>query len=106
MTTTNTNIFSWLACLVPSKKIVFVPLNQSISKINGFIGLAGPYDFYPFSDDYMYQLFSPENDAAIAPAVFRINVFNASVKKYLWSFLYSIKSLKQEFSKNLYIQNY
>jgi len=37
-------------------------LGEYLSEINGFIGLAGPYDFYPFTDDYMYTLFSPEND--------------------------------------------
>ncbi|MCF6300126.1 MAG: alpha/beta hydrolase [Proteobacteria bacterium] len=37
-------------------------LGDKLSHINGFIGLAGPYDFYPFTDDYMYDLFSPEND--------------------------------------------
>ncbi len=37
-------------------------LGDELPHINGFIGLAGPYDFYPFTDDYMYDLFSPEND--------------------------------------------
>lgn len=37
-------------------------LGISLSQVTGFIGLAGPYDFYPFSDEYMYQLFSPESD--------------------------------------------
>lgn len=37
-------------------------LEESLLHVGGFIGLAGPYDFYPFSDDYMYQLFSSEND--------------------------------------------
>ncbi len=37
-------------------------LGNQLSHIKGFVGLAGPYDFYPFTDDYMYDLFSPEND--------------------------------------------
>jgi acetyl esterase/lipase len=37
-------------------------LGDDLSHILGFIGLAGPYDFYPFTDDYMYDLFPPEND--------------------------------------------
>lgn len=37
-------------------------LASRLVNITGFIGLAGPYDFYPFNDQYMYKLFSPEND--------------------------------------------
>jgi acetyl esterase/lipase len=37
-------------------------LGKDLNRISGFIGLAGPYDFYPFTDQYMYKLFSPEND--------------------------------------------
>ena len=37
-------------------------LGDDLNKITGFIGLAGPYDFYPFTAQYMYELFSPEND--------------------------------------------
>ncbi|MBL4661884.1 MAG: alpha/beta hydrolase [Alcanivoracaceae bacterium] len=33
-------------------------LGDDLAQINGFIGLAGPYDFYPFNTDYMYELFS------------------------------------------------
>jgi acetyl esterase/lipase len=29
-------------------------------RINGFIGLAGPYDFFPFTEDLHWDLFSPE----------------------------------------------
>ena len=36
-------------------------LAEELSNINGFIGLAGPYDFYPFNADYMYELFSSED---------------------------------------------
>lgn len=28
-------------------------------RIQGFLGLAGPYDFYPFSEDFYYDLFAP-----------------------------------------------
>jgi acetyl esterase/lipase len=37
-------------------------LGEDLNKITGFIGLAGPYDFYPFTAQYMYELFPPEND--------------------------------------------
>lgn len=37
-------------------------LGDDLNKITGFIGLAGPYDFYPFHDSYLYDLFSPENN--------------------------------------------
>ena len=37
-------------------------LKKSVATISGFIGLAGPYNFYPFSDDYMYQLFPKDNN--------------------------------------------
>jgi acetyl esterase/lipase len=30
------------------------------ARITGFIGLAGPYDFYPFSEDDHWELFGPE----------------------------------------------
>ena len=30
------------------------------TRINGFIGLAGPYDFYPFTEDDHWELFGPE----------------------------------------------
>lgn len=29
-------------------------------RIAGFVGLAGPYDFYPFTDDDHWELFGPE----------------------------------------------
>jgi acetyl esterase/lipase len=30
------------------------------ARIGGFIGLAGPYDFYPFTEDAHWELFGPE----------------------------------------------
>jgi len=30
------------------------------ARIGGFIGLAGPYDFYPFTEDDHWELFGPE----------------------------------------------
>ena len=33
-------------------------LNQDLQAIQGFIGLAGPYDFLPFDQDYMRELFA------------------------------------------------
>jgi acetyl esterase/lipase len=35
-------------------------LLKSPEKIRGFIGLAGPYDFYPFTEDSHWDLFAPE----------------------------------------------
>jgi acetyl esterase/lipase len=35
-------------------------LLQSPERIRGFIGLAGPYDFYPFTEDSHWDLFAPE----------------------------------------------
>ncbi|MBV1880777.1 MAG: alpha/beta hydrolase [Pseudomonadales bacterium] len=29
-------------------------------RIKGFVGLAGPYDFFPFTEDHHWDLFSPE----------------------------------------------
>jgi acetyl esterase/lipase len=46
------------AMLVDNEEI----LKQQLSSIRGFIGLAGPYDFYPFIGDYMYDLFDKENN--------------------------------------------
>jgi len=34
-------------------------LLQSPERIRGFIGLAGPYDFYPFTEDSHWDLFAP-----------------------------------------------
>lgn len=34
----------------------------SDSAIKAFIGLAGPYDFYPFSEAFHYELFGPEEN--------------------------------------------
>ena len=33
---------------------------QTVEKIKGFVGLAGPYDFYPFTEEEHWDLFSPE----------------------------------------------
>lgn len=35
-------------------------LLQSPERISGFIGLAGPYDFYPFTEDSHWDLFAPK----------------------------------------------
>ncbi len=41
-----------------------IALNQSLlgstERIQGMIGLSGPYDFYPFTDDDHWDLFGPE----------------------------------------------
>lgn len=36
-------------------------LSTASERIKGCIGLSGPYDFYPFTDDDHWDLFSPEN---------------------------------------------
>ena len=42
-----------------------ISLNQNLlaspERVAGFIGLAGPYDFYPFTDDEHWDLFAPED---------------------------------------------
>ena len=38
-------------------------------RIGGFIGLAGPYDFYPFTEDEHWDLFSPEESYTDSQAV-------------------------------------
>lgn len=35
-------------------------LLQTPERIRGFIGLAGPYDFFPFTEDSHWDLFAPE----------------------------------------------
>lgn len=47
-------------------------LNESLGvsdRISGFIGLAGPYDFYPFSRDDHWDLFAPEDQYPESQAV-------------------------------------
>ena len=39
------------------------------SRLKGFIGLAGPYDFYPFTEDDHWDLFGPEQDYPLSQAV-------------------------------------
>jgi len=31
-----------------------------LDRLRAFVGLAGPYDFYPYSEDFHYDLFGPE----------------------------------------------
>ena len=57
------------AMLVDDETILGWYLNQ----IKGFIGLAGPYDFYPFTGAYMYELFAPENDYYASQPIHFIN---------------------------------
>lgn len=35
-------------------------LLSDTARISGFVGLAGPYDFYPFTEDDHWELFGPE----------------------------------------------
>jgi acetyl esterase/lipase len=39
------------------------------SRLKGFVGLAGPYDFYPFTEDDHWDLFGPEQDYPLSQAV-------------------------------------
>tara|TARA_R110002110_G_scaffold227710_1_gene443151 strand:- start:426 stop:1340 length:915 start_codon:yes stop_codon:yes gene_type:complete len=43
--------------------------NPLRSRISGFIGLAGPYDFYPFTDADHWDLFGPEQHYPSSQAV-------------------------------------
>ena len=38
--------------------------NSTYQKIKGMIGMAGPYDFLPFDEDYQRKVFAPESDYA------------------------------------------
>lgn len=46
-----------LLCLNPSLLARYPDVDQ---RITGFIGMAGPYDFYPYTEDHHWDLFSPE----------------------------------------------
>lgn len=43
--------------------------DQHRERISGFVGLAGPYDFYPFTEDDHWDLFGPENTYPQSQAV-------------------------------------
>jgi acetyl esterase/lipase len=49
-----------------AQKAALLTLDRSLLKhpdrINAMIGIAGPYDFYPFTEEDHWDLFSPEND--------------------------------------------
>ena len=53
-------------------------LGENLKAIRGFIGLAGPYDFLPFDQDYMRQLFA-NRDAESQP----INFVNGNEPPHL-----------------------
>jgi acetyl esterase/lipase len=80
----------WVADNTPKQQPVFIMghsagaqlgallcLNQKLladagdlaCRIKGFIGLAGPYDFYPFTEDDHWDLFGPEQDYHLSQAV-------------------------------------
>jgi len=44
-------------------------LGDDRNRISGFIGLAGPYDFYPYSSDFHWELFEPEEDYPLSQPV-------------------------------------
>lgn len=48
-------------------------LGYNLTKIAGFIGLAGPYDFYPFNGSYMYELFDKSNDYYASQPIHFVN---------------------------------
>ncbi len=50
-------------------------LGESLKRINGFIGLAGPYDFYPFNvnDTYLFELFDKKDDYYASQPIHFIN---------------------------------
>lgn len=51
-----------LGALVCLNKELDVGGTNKRDLIKGFVGMAGPYDFYPFSDKHHYDLFAPEDD--------------------------------------------
>lgn len=51
-----------LGSLVCLNNDLLAAYGSSTEMINGFVGLAGPYDFYPFSEQMHYDLFAPEED--------------------------------------------
>ncbi len=59
------------AMLVDDETILGDKLNQ----INGFIGLAGPYDFYPFNvnDAYLFDLFDKKNNYYASQPIHFVN---------------------------------
>ena len=50
-------------------------LGESLKRINGFIGLAGPYDFYPFNvnDTYLFELFDKKDNYYASQPIHFIN---------------------------------
>ncbi len=42
---------------------------ETYSSIKGFIGLAGPYDFLPFTEPYQYAVFAPEDQYPISQPI-------------------------------------
>ena len=80
----------WLAANTPARQPVFVMghsagaqlgallcLNPALlaragnlqDRLQGFIGLAGPYDFYPFTEAAHWDLFAPAADYPLSQAV-------------------------------------
>jgi len=60
-----------LAMMVVLNKVYLHQAGLSPKDVRGVVGLAGPYDFIPFSRDYMNDLFGPpENFAASQPINF------------------------------------
>ena len=49
-----------IATMLAFDKEYFQQVGGNSAWLRGVIGLAGPYDFIPFSYDYMYDLFGPE----------------------------------------------
>lgn len=56
------------ALITLNRKLLNTP-----ERINGFIGLAGPYDFYPFTEDSHWDLFAPEEKYAESQPVNFVN---------------------------------
>ena len=44
-------------------------LAETSSSLRGFIGLAGPYDFLPFTDEYQRIVFGPEKNYSASQPV-------------------------------------
>ncbi len=57
------------ALLAYDKKYLRAENLNANKSIQGFIGLAGPYDFLPFTDEAFKKIFAPENEYALSQPV-------------------------------------
>jgi acetyl esterase/lipase len=51
-----------MGALICLNRQLLTELGVNPEMVSGFIGLAGPYDFYPYTEPVHYDLFGPEQD--------------------------------------------